>query len=405
MDFCSASFLPRVSQHMISLQGARRGLPRSLSLMLVSVALAACSTLPVSGPTGGEINHAARQASAGETGKLPFRIVEVQNASAIPLATAVPQSTLVLPPPPPTDLIGPGDVLNITIYEAGVSLFGKGATRLSAGAAAAGVSSADQSAAAERLPGVRVDDEGSVRLPFVGRLHAAGHTTSELQSMIRSALRGMSQDPQVMVSIDQSITNSVVLAGEVSRPGRFTLSTNHETLNETIALAGGYRGEAKDLLARVERRGNVFEIRMSDLLDVPQRDVPIAPGDTITLLSRPQSFSALGASNRTEEIHFPKGRISVAEAVALAGGANPNAGDAAAVFVFRYVPTAAGTEEPVVYHLNMMEPRALFLAQRFAMKDKDLLYVGNAQANQPSKFIQLLSQLFVPVATARAVVQ
>jgi polysaccharide export outer membrane protein len=373
--------------------------------MLVSVALAACSTLPVSGPTGGEINHAARQASAGETGKLPFRIVEVQNASAIPLATAVPQSTLVLPPPPPTDLIGPGDVLNITIYEAGVSLFGKGATRLSAGAAAAGVSSADQSAAAERLPGVRVDDEGSVRLPFVGRLHAAGHTTSELQSMIRSALRGMSQDPQVMVSIDQSITNSVVLAGEVSRPGRFTLSTNHETLNETIALAGGYRGEAKDLLARVERRGNVFEIRMSDLLDVPQRDVPIAPGDTITLLSRPQSFSALGASNRTEEIHFPKGRISVAEAVALAGGANPNAGDAAAVFVFRYVPTAAGTEEPVVYHLNMMEPRALFLAQRFAMKDKDLLYVGNAQANQPSKFIQLLSQLFVPVATARAVVQ
>jgi polysaccharide export outer membrane protein len=34
-----------------------------------------------------------------------------------------------------------------------------------------------------------------------------------------------------------------------------------------------------------------------------------------------------------------------------------------------------------------------------------VLYIGNARANQPSKFIQLLSQLFVPVATARAVTQ
>jgi polysaccharide export outer membrane protein len=39
------------------------------------------------------------------------------------------------------------------------------------------------------------------------------------------------------------------------------------------------------------------------------------------------------------------------------------------------------------------------------MKDKDLLYVGNAQANQPSKMIQLVSQLFLPVATVRTTVQ
>jgi polysaccharide export outer membrane protein len=250
---------------------------------------------------------------------------------------------------------------------------------------------------------VRVDDQGFIRFPFVGRLRAAGRTTSELQSLIRDRLRGMSQDPQVMVSIDQSITDSVVMAGEVNKPGRFTLSTNHETLNQTIALAGGYKGEPKDIVARVQRNSGSFEIRLSDLLDNPDRDVPIAPGDTITLVSRPQSFSTLGGANRTEQIRFPRGRISVAEAVALAGGANPNAGDAAAVFVFRYIPTSSGTEEPVVYHLDMMRPGALFLSQRFMMRDKDLLYVGNAQANQPTKFVQLLSQLFLPVATARTV--
>lgn len=382
---------------------------RAAMVATCSLAVAACSALPVSGPTGASIQRAARQASAaGPTASLPFKIVEVVDASVVPAAAPVPRSPLPVPLAPPTDLIGPGDVLNITVYEAGVSLFGRGATRVSGSSIpgmAAPSTAAGETTQQERVGGIRVDDQGYIRFPFIGRVRAAGRTTSELQTTIRDRLRGMSQDPQVMVSLDQSITNSVVLAGEVTKPGRFTLSTNRETLNQTIALAGGYKGEPKDLVARVQRNDGSFEIRLSDLLDMPDRDVPIAPGDTITLVSRPQSFSTLGAANRTEQIRFPRGRISVAEAVALAGGPNPQAGDAAAIFLFRYVPTPAGTEEPVVYHLNMMRPGAMFLAQRFMMKDQDLLYVGNAQANQPTKFVQLLSQLFIPVATVRTTVQ
>jgi polysaccharide export outer membrane protein len=297
-------------------------------------------------------------------------------------------------------LLGPGDVLNISIYEAGVSLFG---TALRTAAAANGT--IDTSSTAERLPPVRIDDYGFIKVPFVGRLRAAGHTAAELQQMIQNGLRGMSQDPQVMVSIEQSITNSVILAGEVTRPGRLVLSTNRESLIDAIALAGGYRGDAKDALARVQRDGQSFEVRLSDLLDMPQEDIQVAPGDRITLISRPQSFSILGAPNKSEEVAFPRARLTLAEAVALAGGANPNAGDAAAIFVFRYVQRPDGTEQPTVYHLNMMRAGAYLLSQRFLMKDRDVLYVGNARANQLTKFVNVLSQLFVPVATARVVVQ
>jgi len=222
--------------------------------------------------------------------------------------------------------------------------------------------------------------------------------------MIQNGLRGMSQDPQVMVTIEQSITNSLILAGEVAHPGRLVLSTNRESLVDAIALAGGYRGDAKDAVARVERDGQTFEIRLSDLLDMPQEDLQVAPGDRITLISRPQSFSVLGAPNRAEEIPFPRGKLTLAEAVARAGGANPNAGDASAIFVFRYVRLPNGTEQPTVYHLDMMRAGAYLLSQQFLMRDHDVLYVGNARANQLTKFVQLLSQLFVPVATARAVV-
>ena len=359
--------------------------------------LAGCASLPSSGPTGVEIRHAA----AAKTAQFPFTLVEVENAAAIPPGPSLPVSTLTTMPPQPTDLLGPGDVLKISIYEAGVSLFGT-ALRVSSNPTSTSV---DTSSTAEHLPIVRVDDYGYIRVPFVGRVRAAGHTASELQSIIQSSLRGMSQDPQVMVTIDQSITNSIILAGEVTKPGRLVLATNRESLVDAIALAGGYRGDAKDAVARVQRDDQTFEIRLSDLLDVPQEDVQVAPGDRITLVSRPQTFSVLGAPNKSEEINCPRGRLSLAEAVALAGGANPNAGDAAAIFVFRYVPGPNGTEQPTVYHLNMMKPGAYLLSQRFMMRDRDVLYVGNARANQLTKFVQLLSQLFVPVATARAVTQ
>jgi polysaccharide export outer membrane protein len=39
------------------------------------------------------------------------------------------------------------------------------------------------------------------------------------------------------------------------------------------------------------------------------------------------------------------------------------------------------------------------------MRDKDLLYIGNARANQPSKLVQIISQLFSPIVTATSAAQ
>lgn len=375
----------------------RNGLFRgALLLSAIPFGLMGCASLPVSGPTGSEIKHAAKVQQA----QFPFTLVEVLNASQVPPPPGLPAQTLAAALTRPTDLLGPGDVLNITIYEAGVALFGNSTLR---SAVAAGGGAIDTSSTAEHLPAVRVDDYGFIKVPFIGRVKAAGRTAAELQAVIQSGLRGMSQDPQVLVSIEQSITNSVILAGEVSKPGRLVLATNRESLVDAIALAGGYRGNAKDAVARVQRDGQSFEIRLSDLLDMPDEDFQIAPGDRITVISRPQSFSILGAPNKSDEVVFPRSDLTLAEAVAIAGGANPNAGDAAAVFVFRYVRQPDGSEKPTVYHLNMMRAGAYLLSQRFRMRDQDVLYIGNARANQPAKFVQLLSQLFVPVATARAV--
>jgi polysaccharide biosynthesis/export protein len=111
----------------------------------------------------------------------------------------------------------------------------------------------------------------------------------------------------------------------------------------------------------------------------------------------PRSFAVRGGAGKADQITFPAPQVSLAEAVALSGGANPNAGDPRAIFVFRIGKGPNGEEKPIVYHFNMMQASSLVLAQRFAMNDKDVLYVGNAAANQPSKLVQIISQLFFPL--------
>lgn len=369
----------------------------TIALAILALPLGACASLPNSGPTGAAIINGAK----GEENKLGFEVVELTDLAALPAAMeaeTAPSVLMAMGQEQPTDLIGPGDVLDIVIYEAGITLFSGSNMRF-------GTEALDPAAKAERLPSLRVDDEGYITLPYVGRIKAAGHTATDLQRVIMAGLAGKSQSPQVLVSFQQSITNSIIVGGEVARSGRLVLATNRETLVDALALAGGYRGEASDLVVRLDRQGRTLDMRLAEILRSAAGGMRMFPGDRISLLREPMSYSVMGAPGRVEQVPFNKMDVSLAEAVARVGGANPNLGDAAAIFVFRFVRDEAGDEKPMVYHLNMMRPDSYFLSQKFAMRDKDVLYIGNARANQPSKFVQILSQLFSPVVTARAVAQ
>jgi len=365
---------------------------RSLMVIGFSSMLCACSTLPSSGPTGPQILKQAERSDQ------EISIVEVADAASLPAPATAATVTLPDLPPPPTDMIGPGDVLVISIYEVGVSLFGGAQS-------SAAATDFDPSVKVQTLPPSRVNDDGDILVPYAGRLHVVGKTISEVQEQIRRSLRGLTQDPQVLITPREVITNSIIVSGEVSKPGRLVLQTNRETLSDVVALAGGYRGKASELELRVFRGQRTAEMRLSELLDNPALDVRAYPGDRVVLINDPRSFSVLGASGRIDQIAFTRSAASLAEAIAMAGGTNPSLGDPAAIFVFRYVTDTEGRVRPVVYHINMMRAGSYFLAQKFVMRDKDILYFGNAGANQPSKLIQLISQLFSPILTVTSAVQ
>lgn len=364
--------------------------------LVLLASLAGCATLPSSGPTGKQIKKSAIAPKEGA----PIQLVEIHVATDVPLSAKDTSLAALLPElaVTPTDMVGPGDILDINIYEAGVALFASSGGSLGQAGGTPGVQ-------VQKLPPTRIDDLGDITIPYAGTLHVAGLTTGEVEAMIRNSLGRLSQNPQVLVTLNQAITNSVIIGGEVARPGRLVLQTNRESLSDVIALAGGYRGNAKDLTLRVMRGSANVDVRINDLVENPAMDVRIHPGDRLMLINNPRTYSILGASGRTEQVPFSRSSVSLAEAVATAGGVNPGMGDPAAIFLFRYERNEQGQEVPKVYHLNMMRTGAYFLAQKFVMQDKDVLYFGNAAANQPSKLIQLISQLFSPILTVTSAVQ
>lgn len=377
---------------LLSLNRRTPGLVLSLSVF----ALAGCASLPSNGPTARSVIHQSR----GRDGSIKFRIIDLDLSAVDALNSAERERAATLPALSAlaqdrrSDLIGPGDVLGITVYEVGVSLFGGGRS---------GLGGFDPSARGEPLPETVVDSDGRIDLPYLGSIELAGLTAQQAQQRIAAGLRGKSQDPRVVVTIKQNVTNTGYISGVIAHPGRFPLTLGRERLLDVIAAAGGSSAPPDDTVVRFVRGSASIEQRLGTIRPNSPDDLTLNPGDRIELIRRPRTYSVFGAATRISQVSFDTGEVSLGEAMARAGGPNENTADPSAVFLFRYGQSAAAGEEPVIYRLNLLKPESYFLAQRFAMHDKDVIYVANARANQPTKLFGILNQLFAPFITARAI--
>ena len=364
--------------------------------LLGSAALGGCSTLPSAGPTAGQINDALIKYN--QTG---FTIVDIDAASAPALAFAPPPvgQLAALDRAGRIDTVGPGDLLDINIFEVGVTLF------TGANSAPAQGGTFNPSARGTPLGPVRVDADGNIQLPYIGRLRVAGKTPPEIERMIERGLRGLSQRPQALVSIRENSHNVYYVSGDVRTPGRYQLSLPRERLLDALARAGGTTNQPDDMVARVTRDGASAETRLSAVDASGPQNIALLPGDRVELFNRPRTFLVFGASDKVSQVNFGANQLSLGEALARTGGPSERIADASAVYLFRYSAssseTAGGT--PIIYRLNMMRPDSYFLSQRIGMHDKDVIYIAGAAANAPGKLAQILGQLFSPIIAARAV--
>jgi len=375
---------------------------RSLASGVLFLALGGCSSLPSSGPTAAAIDAAQRKTAAFDLVTIDAAVVDRLVAAAAP----DPARLIGLEAAGAVDVLGPGDVLQVSIYEVGATLF----SGRSGGAMAGAGGFAPPSGSAETLPAIVVGRDGAIHLPWIGQLEAAGKTPDALAAQIAAALHGKSQDPQVVVSVRENVANTVMVAGEVKKPGRLPLSLAGERLSDAIALAGGPSNPVQDSLVQIRRGELTATVPLGAIVAGSPQDVPLRPRDRIAVLYQPRSFTVFGASGKVSEIPFQGPRVSLAEAIARAGGPDDRQADPSAVFVFRYASAAPDGApmpgaKPVAYRLDLLQAQSYFLAQGFEMKPRDVIYIANARANQPTKFIQILNTFFSPVYTVKVLAQ
>ncbi|KON64239.1 polysaccharide biosynthesis/export protein [Komagataeibacter europaeus] len=308
--------------------------------------------------------------------------------------------------PSKNDRVGPGDTLQVTIYEIGSALF----SSASSGMAAAGGGGMPVASIASPLPPLNVDGAGNIRVPFVGSMHVAGMTTTQVAQAIQAQLKQKSQSPQVVVRIASDIANSVMVYGGVRRPSRVPLTPNRERILDVIALAGGEdhaNQSDEDYLVRLTRNGRIAEMPLKTIENNPEQNIAMQPGDRVQLTYQPRNFSVLGASGRVTQTQFTTPTLTMAEAISRVGGPLDSLADPNAVYLFRFenadvlrrlgLPVQdAATTGPVVYQLDMMNPNSYFLAQKFMMRNGDLIYVANSATNKFYKFMNLITTIMSP---------
>ncbi|WP_174263718.1 polysaccharide biosynthesis/export family protein [Hyphomicrobium sp. CS1BSMeth3] len=304
-------------------------------------------------------------------------------------------------------MVGPGDVLQVTVFEIGTALFtARGGLALASADASGGA----PVAAGETLPPIKVDQRGGVTLPYVGRIAVAGMTPAQIQTVITQRLKPNSQHPQAVVSVRDQIWSTVMISGEAKQPGRVPLVLRNERLLDAIAKAGGSSVPAQDTLVRITRGGRVGTVWLDELTTAAANNILVVPQDQIQLLNRPRTFTVFGATDKVSEMPFLRPDVSLAEAIARAGGPSDNRADPSAVFVFRYDRASVDGRplpdaRPMIYRLDLTRPESYFLAQTFWMRPRDVIYIANAASVQPAKLLQILNLIFQPIYTAKVLAQ
>lgn len=286
--------------------------------------------------------------------------------------------------------LGAGDVIEISIWEASpASLFG------TATIDPRGTTGGSRTTA---LPEQMIATDGAINVPFAGSVKAAGRTVQQLEQDVVQRLKAKANQPQALVRLVKNNTAGVTVVGEVATSMRMPLTARGERVLDALAAAGGVRHPVGKTTLQLARGNQVQAMPLESVIRDPRQNVLLQPGDVLTSMFQPYSFSVLGATGKNEEVNFEGQGISLVQALARAGGLQDSRAHARGVFVFRLEEDGGSEKQPVIYRLDLQDAGAFFAAQNFPVQDRDVLYVSNAPAVDLQKFLNIVVQAIYPVA-------
>lgn len=240
---------------------------------------------------------------------------------------------------------------------------------------------------------VRIETNGLINLPMIGRFKAGGLTVEQLETEIAKRLKKFVQEPQASVAVTEFRSQPVSVLGSVAQPGVHQLQ-GHKTLFEVLSLAGGLKQDAghsikitrskdygaiplENAMDDSTGRYSVASVSVKSVMEArnPRENILIMPNDVISV-PRADMVYVVGAVKKSGGfVLAERENITVLQALSLAEGADKTASTKRA----KILRIAAGQTARLEIPVNMKEILA-GRANDVPMRADDILFVPSSAA-------------------------
>ena len=132
---------------------------------------------------------------------------------------------------------------------------------------------------------LRVSTSGTITFPFLGSIEVKGKTPAEVENLIKEKLgKDYLVDPQVIITVKEYRSRTVLVIGQVNKPGLIALPAEQKLgILEAIGQAGDLAKSANKNRIEVSRKGKTQKFTLDDLKKDtnPEKKFWLEPGDVI----------------------------------------------------------------------------------------------------------------------------
>lgn len=369
---------------------------RGVSLVFL-LALSSCTSLSQSGPDGHDVASKASLTVAARDKKvgIDYALVDLNRGSIGYLQSSSPASlrdTFGVGRSGPASVpLGYGDVVQVSIFEA------------QSGGLFIPSDAGSRPGNYVTLPNQTIDRDGTISVPFAGPIIAAGRRKEDVENAIVDRLKSRAIEPQVVVTTVTSRSSQFSVVGDVKTPAKFELTAAGERVLDAISQAGGLSEAGMETDITVQRRGRNATVAYRTLLANPAENIYLAASDTVIADHKRRTYTIFGASGENGRFDFADSNLTLSDALGKAGGLLDSRANPSQVYVYRPVARQqlqgmgidvshfVGDMIPVVFRANLRDPAGMFVAQKFAMQDKDVIFVSNSDSVDAVKFLSILN--------------